>query len=251
MSLFKYSFEIQSAVKNTRDLLSSARTKDQIDAVQRIATELLLTEAGEDPTILALYDQVSRKRSDIYKREEIRAGRGKRSFFPKAAASGVPRKVAAARKRDPQRTARKRQFAAMSILPPHVSSHFTEGERAALFIIAEDIRKNGTCRASAQEIADRAGVGMTTVRNAYREAKRIGLLAIEERAASGRRGKHLPNIYRILCPVWKKWISSPANATLKAVKIATTLENKYINQYDFFKNIAERRPEYQKRRRTG
>jgi len=248
VSISNYSFTIQSAYARARELYARAHSLEEIAAVYQLVTALTDSEAGEAPELLDLFDRVSKKLQQAHARANNR-GRGGASFFAERKRSGVPRSVAASRKRDPERTARKRRFAAMSILPPHVSESFTEGERAALFIIADDCRLKGYCDASAKEIADRAGVGITTVRNAYRQAKIRGLIDIEEREAEGRRGKHSPNIYRIACLLWKKWISSPVRQARKGVKIGSTIENQYNIQYDFLGKMALQKPDAIPKRR--
>lgn len=251
MSIRNYEFQIQSAYDRARELFARAHTVEQVNAVYKLATSLIMTEAGEEPEVSDLLDRVARKQQEAISRASSKRGRAGGSFFPERSRSGIPRGRAASIKRDPERTARKRRFAAMSILPPHVSESFTEGERAALFIIAEDCRDKGYCDASAKEIGDRAGVGITTVRNAYRRAKIRGLIDIEEREAEGRRGKHRPNVYRIKCLHWKKWISSPVRRANKGVKVAPTIETNNNIQYNFLEKIRSKHPEPVPKRRYG
>ena len=92
----------------------------------------------------------------------------------------------------------------MAALPPHVRDRFTEGERAALYIVASDCRQHGRCSSSIKEIGDRAGVGVTTVRNALRKARHLDLLSIQERPQW--RAKNLTNLVRIVCQRWLAWL---------------------------------------------
>jgi hypothetical protein len=55
------------------------------------------------------------------------------------------------------------------------------------------------------EIAARAGVCLTTVRNAVRMAAGLGLVTIEERRQHCAR--NLPNIIRIVSREWMTWLS--------------------------------------------
>ncbi|MEN5278882.1 hypothetical protein ABE527_18295 [Brucella sp. TWI432] len=251
MSIRNYDISIQTAYDRARELFARAHTVEQIAAVYKLVIDLGLTAAGEEPEALDLLDRVSRKQQEIHARTFRTRGRAGGSFFPQRIKTGIPRNRAASVKRDPERTARKRRLAAMSILPPSVSESFTEGERAALSIISEDCREKGYCDASAKEIADRAGVRITTVRNAYRQAKIRGLIEIEERSAEGRCGKHRPNIYRIKCLIWKKWITSPVRSSRKSVKIGPTLENNNNIQYDFLGKMHSRPMESVPKRRFG
>lgn len=127
-----------------------------------------------------------------------------RSWFPVRPRSNRDRATAATGGRCPQRWARKRRLGAMEALPPSMREHFTEGERAVLYIIAADCRQNGSCHSWIQQIADRAGVGKTTVRNAIRQARNLGLL--EDRHREQWRGKNLSNIVKIICRDWLSWL---------------------------------------------
>ncbi len=253
MSIRNYDISIQTVFDKARSIFADAYSIERVTSVIDALTHLASSGTGveDEPEFLDLYSRACQKRQEIHARTFRTRGRAGGSFFPDRSRSGIPRNRAAAVKRDPERTARKRRFAAMSILPPHVSECFTEGERAALFIIAEDCRQKGHCDASAKEIADRAGVGITTVRNAYRQAKIRGLIEIEEREAEGRRGKHRPNIYRIKCLHWQKWLSSPLRKARKGVKIGSALENHNNNQYNFLEKMQLRKPEVVPKRRFG
>lgn len=127
-----------------------------------------------------------------------------RTYFPQRPKSKQSRHQAASGSRCPVRWARKRRLGDMAALPPNVRDRFTEGERAVLYIVASDCRQHGSCGSSVKEIGDRAGVGATTVRNALRRARRLGLLDIAERPQW--RSKHLPNLVKILCRRWLAWL---------------------------------------------
>ncbi|MFA1677233.1 hypothetical protein ACDY97_32155 [Rhizobium mongolense] len=127
-----------------------------------------------------------------------------RSYFPQRAKTGRSREDAASGLRCSVRWARKRRLGDMAALPPHVRDRFTEGERAVLYIVASDYRHHNACSSSIKEIGDRAGVGVTTVRNTLRKARHLGLLLIQERPQW--RAKHLTNIVKIVCAQWLGWI---------------------------------------------
>ncbi|MCW2319261.1 hypothetical protein M2322_004830, partial [Rhodoblastus acidophilus] len=61
------------------------------------------------------------------------------------------------------------------------------------------------CRLTLGEISARAGVGVTTARNALRYAAREGLVTIEERRRDKR--PNLSNVVRIVSREWTAWIA--------------------------------------------
>ena len=94
--------------------------------------------------------------------------------------------------------------AASGPMPPQFASQFTTGELAALRIIADAVRGGGACILTLGEIAARAGVCVTTARNALRTAARAGLVTIEERRRDKR--PNLANVVRVVSREWKTWI---------------------------------------------
>src|SRR3954470_9005892 len=101
------------------------------------------------------------------------------------------------RPRSPASLERRRRWAASGALPPALACKFTLGEQAALAVVAAENRKRGDCRLSHKEVADVAGVGVTTVKNALRAARALhNLLASEERRLSAFR--NASNVVRIV-----------------------------------------------------
>jgi len=88
--------------------------------------------------------------------------------------------------------------------------HYTEGERAVLFIVAGEVKRHGICDLPIDEIADRAGVGKTTVQNAMHEARRLGHVEITERPQLG--AKNLPNVVKVASGEWLAWIRRAPSA---------------------------------------
>jgi hypothetical protein len=122
--------------------------------------------------------------------------------------------------RSPDREAsrtRRRMFARDGRMPPGVRAHYTEGEAAALTIIAGEIKRHGCCDLPIDRIAAQAGVGRTTVQNAIREARRLGHLSKEERPVKGR--KSLTNVIRVISREWLAWIDRgpPAGTGFKTL----------------------------------
>jgi hypothetical protein len=121
---------------------------------------------------------------------------GRPSIFP-------PRRL----QRPPLRSvaiARRRHLAASGPMPPSVACKFTVGELAALRIVTDEVREKGHCDRTIAEIAARAGVCRSIVKNAIRAAAAMGLLTVQERRREGR--KNLPNVVRIVSREWLQWI---------------------------------------------
>jgi hypothetical protein len=74
-----------------------------------------------------------------------------------------------------KRRHRKRMLGGSSAMPDTLRGHYTEGERAALCIVAFEIKQRGFCDRSIDEIAVRAGVGRTTVQNALHQGGFLGM----------------------------------------------------------------------------
>jgi hypothetical protein len=103
-----------------------------------------------------------------------------------------------------KRRHRKRMLGGSSALTDTLRHHYTEGERAVLFIVAGEVKRHGICDLPIDEIADRAGVGKATVQNAMHEARRLGHVEITERPQRG--AKNLPNVVKVTSSEWLAWI---------------------------------------------
>lgn len=112
-----------------------------------------------------------------------------------------------------KQTERRRKWGGGSKMPDHLRARFSEGERAALSVVAQRCKESGFCVLCVDAIANIAGVGRTTVQNAIRKAsgrcsstdKRQPLISVRERPQTG--GKNLPNVIKIICASWLSWIS--------------------------------------------
>ena len=91
-------------------------------------------------------------------------------------------------------------------MPPAVRCKYTEFERAALFVIAREVKHHGFCDLSVGRIAAEAGVCIRTVQNAEAEAIRQGHLCREERERKGAKRKNDTNVLRIMSQEWLTWI---------------------------------------------
>ena len=99
---------------------------------------------------------------------------------------------------------RRRRLAASGPLPPTLASAFTTGELAALRIVGDEVRAHGVCALHLDAIAARAGVCRTTAQNAIREARRLGMVVVQERRRRGQ--PSATNIVRIISAEWRTWL---------------------------------------------
>ena len=117
------------------------------------------------------------------------------------------RSVSRQRPRSPDRKAsrdRRRIWARSGAMPPDLRTYYTEGQTAALTVIAHEIKQRGDCRLPLDKIAALAGVCRTTVQNALHEARLLGHVLITERPQAGR--KSLTNIITIIAQAWRTWL---------------------------------------------
>nr|WP_137830284.1 helix-turn-helix domain-containing protein [Methylobacterium sp. L1A1] len=99
---------------------------------------------------------------------------------------------------------RRRRWAASGRLPLAIAAHFTLAEQAALALVAAETVRRKDCCLSVGGMAAIAGVSETTVRNAIREAVRLGFVTVEERRITGWRND--TNVVRIVSPEWTAWL---------------------------------------------
>jgi hypothetical protein len=99
---------------------------------------------------------------------------------------------------------RRRRWAASGRLPPGLAARFTLAEQAVLALVAAEVARRKDCRLSIENMAAVAGVCRSTVKNAIREARQLGLLTVEERQITGFRND--TNVTRIISPEWLAWI---------------------------------------------
>jgi hypothetical protein len=110
--------------------------------------------------------------------------------------------------RTPDRQAsieRRRRLARASPVPPELVDRFTGSEHAVLTVVCGEIQRCGLCAWFLAKIAAIAGVSKSTVRNALRKARDVGLLHREQRRRAGQ--KSLSNIVRVLRRSWGHWLA--------------------------------------------
>jgi len=109
--------------------------------------------------------------------------------------------------RTPERAAMVRQrrgLGSCSRMPYDMRHQYTEGERAALFAVADTFLRKGFCDLPINVIAKRAGVRRTTVQNAIRYGRRFGHLHVRMRPRKGQ--KNAPNVITIISKEWLLWL---------------------------------------------
>ena len=207
--------------------IDGARTLTRLDQLSRSIWQSLAAGAVDDDAAQALAEQLHAHRSVL--RGDIKPvglPPGRPSIFP-------PRRLQRAPKR-PVAIARRRHLAASGPMPPALACKFTVSELAVLRIIGDEVRQHGQCDRCVDELAARAGVCRSMVKNAVREAARLGLLTIEERRREGRR--NLPNVVRIVSKEWTTWLarggrsSRPQAEPSIGVKKITPTDNSYKTQ---------------------
>src|ERR687893_510703 len=178
--------------------IDGARTLTQLDHLSRSIWQGLAAGAVADDDAQALAERLHARRSVL--RGEIKPvgiPAGRPSIF-------LPRRLQRAPQR-PVAIARRRHLAASGPMPPALACKFTVSELAVLRIVGDEVRQHGHCDRCVDEIAARAGVCRSMVKNAIRTAARLGLLTVEERRREGRR--NLPNVVRIISREWLTWLA--------------------------------------------
>jgi hypothetical protein len=102
------------------------------------------------------------------------------------------------------------------MMPPGLAAQFTVGERAVLYVIAQEVKRRGQCDLYTDQIAAFAGVCRSTARNAVRTAKRLGLIQVDERRLSRRYND--ANRITIVSREWLVWLAHGRGETVKNVK---------------------------------
>src|SRR5919199_6260110 len=145
--------------------IDAARTLTRLDHLSKAIWQALAAGAVGDEDAQALAERLHARRSVV--RGEIKPVGilpGRLSIFP-------PRRPQRAPKR-PVAIARRRHLAASGPMPPSLACKFTVGELAVLRIIGDEVRQHGQCDRYIDEIAARAGVCRSMVKNAIRTARR-------------------------------------------------------------------------------
>jgi hypothetical protein len=106
---------------------------------------------------------------------------------------------------DRRRSIERRRRQAMSgVVPAKIAAGFTQGENAVLTVIGRQCQRHGVCALHIDALAALAGCCRSTVKNALRQARLLGLIMVRERRIPGRRS--LTNLVTVISPEWKGWL---------------------------------------------
>jgi len=154
------------------------------------------------------------------RRDVFRGGGGQPRHRASTPASARPRPAQRTpRSPDKQRSIeRRRRQATSGILPAQLACRFTLGQVAVLAVVGRQTRSTGSCALPIDAIAAMAGVSRTLVKDALREAGRLGLVRVDERPRPGRRND--TNVVTITSAEWRTWLK--LGSTGIAVRKATT-----------------------------
>src|SRR5215207_6282061 len=178
--------------------IDGARTLTRLDHLSRAIWQGLAAGAVVDDDAQALAERLHARRSVLRgDLKPVGIPTSRPSIFP-------PKRLQRAPKR-PVAIARRRHLAASGPMPPALACRFTVGELAVLRIVGDEVRQHGCCNRCVDEIAARAGVCRSLVKNAIRTAARLGLLTVEEGRREGRR--NLSNVIRIVSREWLAWLA--------------------------------------------
>jgi hypothetical protein len=90
------------------------------------------------------------------------------------------------------------------VVPAKIAASFTMAELAVLTVVARQCQRTGVCTLHIDAIAALAGCSRTTVKNALRHARLLGLVLVKERRIPGQ--KSLTNIISIVSKEWLGWL---------------------------------------------
>ena len=156
-----------------------------------------LIEARTDAPALRRMPHAARATSDATEAHTERP-------TPQAPQSSARRLSVGSRPRTDASLERRRRWAASGRLPPGLAARFTLAEQAVLALVAAETVRRKDCRLAVGQLAAIVGVAETTVRNAIREAVRLGMVTVEERRITGFRND--TNIIRIVSAEWTAWL---------------------------------------------
>ena len=136
--------------------------------------------------------------------------------------AGVRRRAVGSRPRTDASMERRRRWAASGRLPPGIAARFTLAEQAVLALVAAETVRRKDCRLAVGHLAAIVGVAETTVRNAIREAVKLGLVTVEERRVTGFRND--TNIVRIVSAEWAAWLRLARQGVSRSAQTSGAVE---------------------------
>lgn len=178
--------------------VATARSRAGIDDISRLVWRALAEGHLNEIDAEAISAAVEARRASL------RLHTSKRGDRPSMSPAGG---LARSHCRSPDRERsirRRRSWVASGWLPPQIAANFTPAEAAALAVVAEEVSRNGRCEFPLDRIAAVAGVSRSSVRNALRSARLLGLVSIMERRHRGARSE--TNVIAIVSGEWLAWL---------------------------------------------
>jgi len=90
------------------------------------------------------------------------------------------------------------------VVPAKIAASFTMAELAVLTVIARQCQRAGVCTLHIDAIAALAGCSRTSVQNALRQARLVGLILVKERRRPGQ--PSLTNVVTVISREWIAWL---------------------------------------------
>ena len=126
----------------------------------------------------------------------------RRAISPAKPVLGLPRPARHPRSPDRQASLERRRRQAMSgVVPAKIAASFTMAELAVLTVVARQCQRAGVCALHIDAIAALAGCSRTSVKNALRQARLLGLILVKERRIPG-----LPSLTNVVSIISKEWL---------------------------------------------
>jgi len=200
----------------------SGRTLAQLEEVARLAWRAYAEGHLGDEAAQTIAEAVETRRA--------RLKGSKPSPLPR------PPTIARRRPKTPDKQAsveRRRRLTASGAVPGRIAAGFTQGETAVLSVIGREVQRAGRCEFPIDRIAALAGVSRSTVQNALREARRVGLVTVTERRRRG--AKSLTNVVEVISGEWRSWLKLGAGG----YRVQNNKPHGYKNIYSLQKSVGK------------
>src|SRR5271165_1369109 len=175
---------------------AAAKTTVAVDQIARLTWRAHAEGQLQDAEAEAVSEALQARRATFAAR---------RTATPSRPVLGLPGPARSPRSPDRQASIERRRRQAMSgVVPAKIAASFTMAELAVLTVIARQCQRTGVCVLPVDAVAALAGCSRTSVKNAMRQARLLGLILVKERRIPGR--KSLTNIVTIVSKEWVGWL---------------------------------------------